>query len=167
MLYNPNPTPMNPEWKTIWTAALRSGSYEQGRASLRQRTLDPTPGLEAMGYKFTFCCLGVLCDLYAMKTNQGIWDDARGGFVIEFPDISRHKLEELASGLLDFDDRDRPADYLQHEESLLPAKIAYELGINRDTQNWLAALNDGREEDDGSRSVFTFAQIADKIEEVL
>ena len=40
---------MNPGIRAQWTAALRSGKYEQGTASLRS------------GNKF--CCLGVLCDL--------------------------------------------------------------------------------------------------------
>lgn len=44
---------MNPEIKTQWVAALRSGEYEQGRGVLHHV---PTN---------TFCCLGVLCDLAA------------------------------------------------------------------------------------------------------
>ena len=44
---------MNPEVKQKWIDALRSGDYEQGSEKLR------TPN----GY----CCLGVLCDLYAQE----------------------------------------------------------------------------------------------------
>ena len=40
---------MNPGIRAQWTAALRSGEYEQGASYLR--------------YKNAFCCLGVLCDL--------------------------------------------------------------------------------------------------------
>jgi hypothetical protein len=40
---------MNPEIRARWTAALRSGDYQQGRSALRK-------GDE-------LCCLGVLCDL--------------------------------------------------------------------------------------------------------
>lgn len=41
---------MNPEWKTKWLEALRSGEYSQGTTRLR-RSDD------------TYCCLGVLVDL--------------------------------------------------------------------------------------------------------
>ena len=46
-------TKMNPEVKQKWIDALRSGKYEQGSERLRSVT----------GY----CCLGVLCDLYAQE----------------------------------------------------------------------------------------------------
>jgi uncharacterized protein YeaC (DUF1315 family) len=48
-------TKMNPEVKQKWIAALRSGKYEQGSEKLRS----------VSGY----CCLGVLCDLYAKEHN--------------------------------------------------------------------------------------------------
>lgn len=41
---------MNPEIKSEWTTALRSGEYEQGTGMLRSAD-------------DKFCCLGVLCDL--------------------------------------------------------------------------------------------------------
>lgn len=46
---------MNPEVKQKWIDALRSGKYEQGSEKLRSVT----------GY----CCLGVLCDIYAQEHN--------------------------------------------------------------------------------------------------
>lgn len=46
---------MNPEVKQKWIDALRSGNYEQGSEKLRS----------VSGY----CCLGVLCDLYAQEYN--------------------------------------------------------------------------------------------------
>jgi len=42
---------MNQSVKTKWVAALRSGEYKQGSRVLRSA-------------RNTFCCLGVLCDLY-------------------------------------------------------------------------------------------------------
>ncbi len=48
-------TKMNPEIKQKWVDALRSGKYEQGSEKLRSH----------QGY----CCLGVLCDLYAQEQN--------------------------------------------------------------------------------------------------
>ncbi len=50
---------MNPEVKAKWLQALRSGDYLQGKQVLRQGN--------------TFCCLGVLCDLYAKEQNKP-WD---------------------------------------------------------------------------------------------
>lgn len=44
---------MNPEMKTKWVAALRSGEYKQITGFLR--------------YEEGFCCLGVLCDLANSK----------------------------------------------------------------------------------------------------
>lgn len=48
-------TKMNPEVKQKWIDALRSGNYEQGSEKLRT----------VNGY----CCLGVLCDIYAQENN--------------------------------------------------------------------------------------------------
>lgn len=47
---------MNPQVKEKWIDALRSGKYEQGTEKLR-------------GYE-GYCCLGVLCDLYAQEQNK-------------------------------------------------------------------------------------------------
>ena len=46
---------MNSKIKEVWINALRSGKYEQGSEKLRSVT----------GY----CCLGVLCDIYAQEHN--------------------------------------------------------------------------------------------------
>ena len=46
---------MNSKIKEAWVNALRSGKYEQGSERLRS----------VSGY----CCLGVLCDIYAKETN--------------------------------------------------------------------------------------------------
>jgi hypothetical protein len=48
-------TKMNPKVKQKWIDALRSGEYVQGKEKLRS----------VSGY----CCLGVLCDIYAEETN--------------------------------------------------------------------------------------------------
>lgn len=47
---------MNAEIKQKWIEALRSGEYRQGINYLR-------------GNDNTYCCLGVLCDLYAKEHN--------------------------------------------------------------------------------------------------
>lgn len=48
---------MNQEIKKRWTDALRSGHYEQGKDSLRNAESN------------SFCCLGVLTDLYLKEQN--------------------------------------------------------------------------------------------------
>lgn len=54
---------MNERVMKKWTKALRSGKYKQGRAALCVE--------DSKGNK-SFCCLGVLCDLYntEMKKNK-------------------------------------------------------------------------------------------------
>lgn len=47
---------MNQEIKQKWVAALNSGEYEQGQFALTQHG--------------SFCCLGVLCDLYIKDQNN-------------------------------------------------------------------------------------------------
>ena len=46
---------MNPQIKQKWVDALRSGDYQQTKGRLRKED--------------EFCCLGVLCDLYAKENN--------------------------------------------------------------------------------------------------
>jgi hypothetical protein len=41
-----------------WVAALRSGKYKQGKGVLHDQD------------KNTYCCLGVLCDLYVQENNN-------------------------------------------------------------------------------------------------
>lgn len=53
-------TKMNPEVKTKWLEALRSGEYKQGTEALRKGD--------------SFCCLGVLTDIYIKETGD-YWDD--------------------------------------------------------------------------------------------
>jgi len=52
---------MKPEVKKKWIKALRSGQFKQGQNYLRQR--EPRPTVD--GNQDRFCCLGVLCQLYA------------------------------------------------------------------------------------------------------
>lgn len=42
-----------------WVKALESGKYKKGREALQKND--------------TFCCLGVLCDIYAKETKNGSW----------------------------------------------------------------------------------------------
>lgn len=66
---------MNPDVKVMWVEALRSGEYPQG--FLRLRRNDRHLG------KDTWCCFGVLTDLYHNETGNGSWkNDTKygGGF---------------------------------------------------------------------------------------
>ena len=54
---------MNPRVKDMWLTALRSGEYKQGKHQLRTDN--------------KFCCLGVLCDLYAKTMNTMDWVEER------------------------------------------------------------------------------------------
>ena len=62
---------MNPQIKQKWVDALRSGDYKQGQDHLRTNS--------------GFCCLGVLCDLYA-KENQLEWEHSSYKDVYMFQD---------------------------------------------------------------------------------
>lgn len=53
---------MKSEVKKLWVEALESGAYTQTTGGLK-------------GNDNSFCCLGVLCDLYAKSTGDGKWDD--------------------------------------------------------------------------------------------
>lgn len=51
---------MKEDIKELWLQALRSGDYHQGHSVLRKGD--------------TYCCLGVLCDLYLKQTGEGSWE---------------------------------------------------------------------------------------------
>lgn len=51
---------MNPTVKQQWVEALRGGNYIRGHNGLRRGN-------------DTYCCLGVLCDLYHLTTGNGEW----------------------------------------------------------------------------------------------
>lgn len=53
---------MNEDVKAEWVVALSNGSYDQGRRVLRSGD--------------SFCCLGVLCDLY----DPTLWDGTAGHY---------------------------------------------------------------------------------------
>ena len=63
--------PMNPDVKTKWVAALRSGKYKQVKETLKKRN----GGM---------CCLGVLCELYRQETGVGKWEFHKDSGEYEF-----------------------------------------------------------------------------------
>jgi hypothetical protein len=123
---------MNPEIKKRWVAALRSGKYQQGKASLHTFS----HGVDR------FCCLGVLCEI-----------------LVEDGATAR-------SGVVRY--QDRPTGRKQDVDSeYYPPRSVQELaGIAESPQvviegrlEPLSGLNDN--------GAYTFAQIADLIEEQL
>lgn len=52
---------MKAEVADKWTEALRSGAYQQGTGQLRKW------GFDERSRESAFCCLGVLCDVYAQE----------------------------------------------------------------------------------------------------
>ena len=62
---------MNKDVKALWLDALRGGEYEQGEGALRR-------GFADIDESF-YCCLGVLCDLYAKSVeNSPAWTSGDG-----------------------------------------------------------------------------------------
>lgn len=77
---------MNADIKSKWVEALRSGDYMQGQDYL----LD-IEGLEGNRY----CCLGVLCDLYAQAHELEFSESTRERFKDCNPDGSSMELPSL------------------------------------------------------------------------
>lgn len=91
---------MNKQVKALWLKALRSGEYAQGRERLLT---------EEENGEHSFCCLGVLCDLYSRKTGQqwekrlNTWDGYPVFFlgVHTMPPLEIDKWSELDSDAQD------------------------------------------------------------------
>jgi hypothetical protein len=126
---------MDPVVKAEWVAALRSGDYRQGKLALRTENAE-------------YCCLGVLCDLYAQK-GEGEW----------------------AGQLFRFGPADANWD---HEGSgVLPRNLARLIDLPGDNPTTSVRLDDGdgadepaslAELNDNSYTPFSFNDIADVIE---
>ena len=95
---------MKPSIKQKWLDALRSGEYSQGTGHL----------YSGRG----FCCLGVLCDIYAKEKNESWWY-YDGDTEEETP------VEELKRPI-------QPGDYfnLHDENERLPSLVADWAGIS-------------------------------------
>lgn len=135
---------LDPKIKERWVTALRSSRYRQGMRALCSRT----------GSQESFCCLGVLCELYIedhpqLKELVGeasytthtrrIYQDSLGG---ESGAMLTNAIKAWALGL-------NEVSYIDH--------VAGDFMLPK-TKQWLSALNDGG---------YSFHTIADKIEEEL
>ena len=126
---------MNSKVKEAWVNALRSGKYEQGSERLR--------GVDG------FCCLGVLCDIYAQEHNTE-W---------EFRGNEETNLQ--------------PMDYWYYEgeSEFLPESVMDWAELKTNNPSLQVDVDDGEDSwnynDDVSNlndSGYTFSQIADLIE---
>ncbi len=64
---------MKKEVADKWVAALRSGEYQQCQSRLRDADVKEGSGAEQITPGARFCCLGVLCDLYAKEHPHARW----------------------------------------------------------------------------------------------
>lgn len=105
-------TKMNPEVKQKWIDALRSGKYEQGSEKLRS----------VSGY----CCLGVLCDLYAQEHNVEWEFRGRGGTYLQ------------------------PQDYwyFEEESEFLPESVMEWAGLKTNNPRVRVDVEDNEDEDE-------------------
>lgn len=82
---------MNTDIKNQWVTALRSGEFIQGRQRLRSDTISDDGICTS-----SFCCLGVLCELYDRAHPENIgYDRGRGYFlhIASIPDEVREWSE--------------------------------------------------------------------------
>ena len=124
---------MKTEIKDLWVGALRSGNYGQYKGFLRDKDTEDS-----------FCCLGVLCDLYTKETGEGRWDQGlfiAGQFGGSSPTVLPRAVREWAGILLS--DPEAPIAVKTKDSGNLKLKVE------------LSFLND---------SDLTFSQIADVIE---
>lgn len=129
---------MNPEIKARWVAALRSGKYEQERAVLKGKS--------------GFCCLGVLCEIYATDSGFTAWQS--DDFSEEGEELPNQDVVRWAAFPHKYGDESEPC--------LNDLKVE----IGGEYRN-LADHNDGDQHAKPPRPPRTFAEIADAIESQL
>jgi hypothetical protein len=130
-------TPMDPELKAKWVAALRSGEYLQGKGVLKKVNKDD---------EIRYCCLGVLCEVAGLELEE---------------DLSK----PTGTAKVNYGVRDTQGDWIV--TTSIPESLAGQFGLGLqdlpdgnfyDPQNPLIDKNDNG---------VTFAKIADWIEENL
>ena len=126
---------MDPELKTRWLEALRSGKYPQGRMCLRSKDNH-------------YCCLGVLADL--IDPTQ--WSKPEN--------VDWHWRAEVVD-----EDDDGYLEWDGERTENLPEEVVGPMGLRGGIQTQLTVLNDGTRQSDGSyKDPKSFAEIADWIE---
>jgi len=119
---------MNKEIKAKWIEKLKSGEYKQGKDMLHNR------------FENTFCCLGVLCDMYSKE--KGVpWNNLIHNSPESFMYNSEHYLPEKVIEWAGFD--------VEEEKKLIDHQYIYssasveELVEKTPNECSLPQLNDG------------------------
>lgn len=100
---------MDSRVKHLWIDALESGDYKQGREALRNGD--------------SFCCLGVLCDLYLKDTGMGEWQ----------PTSEPDRTNFYSGKMIEPDcDCGRCEIWADESETELPSAVAKWAGISQD-----------------------------------
>jgi hypothetical protein len=137
---------MKPEIRDRWTAALRSGEYEQGCLYLLNHN--------------KYCCLGVLNDLYAKDTEGAVWasiSDMHPWFPEDTPENPEHLVvnNERLLNFIPLSIAEWAGFTEEDFEALTPPSPGHPATLN--TMSWaFVNMND--------RDHKTFAEIADVIE---
>lgn len=139
---------MNAEVKAKWVAALRSGEYHQGTGYLGSKIDQDENGEPVIGY----CCLGVLCEV---AVAEGIIEPPEYDPISENLTYSGYEHVELTPTVRDWAGLETLDPEVRTPEGAKDS--AFHRQANQPGRTTLASLNDA----DG----FTFAQIADVIEE--
>lgn len=135
---------MKEEIAKKWASALRSGKYDQGKYHLKIKNLESK--------KTTFCCLGVLCELYCE----------------EHKDVAREEIGSCATLTNGVSSRSKGVNSLitfDGHDAELPQKVAEwadmktSTGVLFDETEYECSLS-GLNDCDGK----TFGEIADVIE---
>lgn len=140
---------MRQDVKEKWVAALRSGEYEQTKGYLG-RTVTKDDGTQVMGY----CCLGVLCQVAVAEGVIEAPYEAEEGHCVTLV-YAGYEEVELPYMVRDWAGLDRVDPEVRTPEGA--GDLTSFMGTGQPNRTTLASLNDA----DG----FTFAQIADVIEE--
>jgi hypothetical protein len=143
---------MNPAIKTQWLEALRSGQYIQGIRSLRHINNSEKNQPDK------FCCLGVLCDLYAQAHPNDLgWGPQTAFYNVPF--LTRFDDEdEVHKSMSYLPVRVRDWAGLDNINPKVRVNLTSPHGVPYEDETNLSKLND-----DG----WCFNQIADVIEQQL
>lgn len=122
-----------------WVQALRSGRYEQTRQALRKGDNE-------------FCCLGVLCAIYAQETGEGRWSEPKPARVAGVEHDNARSFSVVAV-VQNVDGTE--VSHWDLNWGLPPTQVMEWAGLSLDAAHALAGANDSGE---------TFGDIADRIE---
>lgn len=122
-----------------WTAALESGEYKRTRSVLKK------------GEK-SFCCLGVLCDVYHKETGLGQWNK-EGGQIYFDDGVEDSSDSHLPAAVKDWAGMNSVVGMSRSEPLVeFRRKDTYHGGMYSDEQYELIEINDNSEK--------TFKEIA-------